>query len=116
MDRIIELNTTIIAAASAVGKKEHEGPLGSYFDLHDEKDKYGERSWEKCESTMQRAAMNIAIKKSGIKENEIEAIFDGDLLNQCTGSSYGMLGYEIPYIGLYGACSTAAEGLCSPRL
>jgi len=111
LDRIIELNTTIIAAASAVGKKEHEGPLGSYFDLHDEKDKYGAHSWEKCESTMQRAATNIAIKKSGIRENDIEAIFDGDLLNQCTGSSYGMLGYEIPYIGLYGACSTAAEGI-----
>ncbi|NLW74792.1 MAG: stage V sporulation protein AD [Clostridiales bacterium] len=111
MDRIIELNTTIIAAASAVGKKEHEGPLGSCFDIHDEEDRYGQPSWEKCESAMQRAAMNIAIKKSGIKENEIEAIFDGDLLNQCTGSSYGMLGYEIPYFGLYGACSTAAEGI-----
>ena len=111
MDRIIELNTTIIAAASAVGKKEHEGPLGSCFDIHDEEDRYGQPSWEKCESAMQRAAMNIAIKKSGIKENEIEAIFEGDLLNQCTGSSYGMLGYEIPYFGLYGACSTAAEGI-----
>jgi len=111
LDRIIELNTTIIAAASAVGKKEHEGPLGSCFDIHDEEDRYGQPSWEKCESAMQRAAMNIAIKKSGIKENEIEAIFDGDLLNQCTGSSYGMLGYEIPYFGLYGACSTAAEGI-----
>ncbi|MGI6167077.1 MAG: stage V sporulation protein AD [Eubacteriales bacterium] len=111
MDRIIELNTTIIAAASAVGKKEHEGPLGSCFDIHDEEDRYGQPSWEKCESAMQRAAMNIAIKKSGIKENEIEAIFDGDLLNQCTGSSYGMLGYDIPYFGLYGACSTAAEGI-----
>jgi stage V sporulation protein AD len=111
LDRIIELNTTIIAAASAVGKKEHEGPLGSCFDIHDEEDRYGQPSWEKCESAMQRAAMNIAIKKSGIKENEIEAIFDGDLLNQCTSSSYGMLGYEIPYFGLYGACSTAAEGI-----
>ncbi len=111
MDRIIELDTTIISAASAVGKKEHEGPLGQYFDIHDERDKYGEKSWEKAESTMQRAAMNTAILKSGLRESQIEAIFAGDLMNQCTGSAYGMLGYGMPYIGLYGACSTAAESI-----
>jgi stage V sporulation protein AD len=111
LDRIIELNTTVLAAASAVGKKEHEGPLGQYFDIHDEKDKYGEESWEKAESAMQRAAMNTAIKKTGLRQNQIEAIFAGDLMNQCTGSAFGMLGYKMPYFGLYGACSTAAEGI-----
>lgn len=111
LDRIIELNTTIIAAGSAVGKKEHEGPLGHLFDIHDERDKYGEESWEKAEASMQRAAMNMAILKSGLSDNQIEAIFAGDLINQCTSSAYGMLGYNTPYFGLYGACSTAAESI-----
>ncbi len=111
MDRIIELDTTIIAAASAVGKKESDGPLGAYFDIHDERDKFGESSWEKAEAAMQRAAMNTAILKSGLKQNQIEAIFAGDLMNQCTSSAFGMLGFDVPYFGLYGACSTAAEGL-----
>ena len=111
MDRLIELNTTILAGGTAVGKKEHDGPLGSLFDIHDEQDKYGESTWEKAESSMQRAAMNIAILKSGLTENQIEAIFAGDLINQCTSSAYGMLGYNTPYYGLYGACSTAAEGI-----
>lgn len=111
MKKIIELNTAILSAASAVGKKEYDGPLGTCFDIHDEKDKFGEKTWEKAEAAMQRAAMNTAVAKSGIAETDIDAIFAGDLINQCTSSAYGMLAYDIPYFGLYGACSTAAEGI-----
>lgn len=102
---------TIRAAASVVGKKEHDGPLGSKFDLHDEKDKFGQPSWEQAESEMQRLALNLAMTKGKVTEESVDALFAGDLINQCTGSAYGLLDYQIPYFGLYGACSTAAESL-----
>lgn len=111
MNNIINLNASIISAASAVGKKELEGPLGEFFDIKDDTDKYGMDNFERAEATMQRAAMNVALAKAHIKDNELDAIFAGDLMNQCTSSAYGLLPYNVPYFGLYGACSTAAESI-----
>lgn len=111
MNKIINLNTGIISSASAVGKMEANGPLGHLFDIKDETDKYGKDSFERAEAAMQQAAMDAAISKSGIHQVKIEAIFAGDLTNQCTSSAYGMLAFDIPYFGLYGACSTAAESI-----
>ena len=94
-----------------VGKKEHDGPLGQLFDMHDEEDRFGQKTWERAEAEMQRLAANIALSKCGLDESSIDAIFAGDLINQCTSSAYGLLEYEVPFFGLYGACSTAIEGL-----
>ena len=101
----------IEAFASVVGKKEHDGPLGGMFDLHSDDDRFGMDTWEKAESEMQRLVFNTLLKKAKRKEDEIDVLFAGDLQNQCTGSSYGLLDFNIPYIGLYGACSTMAESL-----
>ena len=102
---------TIVSSASVVGKNEHDGPLGEYFDIFDPSDKFGMNTWEQAESEMQRLAFNTALSKLSLTERSIDAIFAGDLLNQCVGSSYGLLDFDIPYFGLYGACSTAAEGI-----
>jgi stage V sporulation protein AD len=102
---------TIRAWASVVGKKEHDGPLGGDFDLHAEDDKFGMDTWEKAESEMQRLAFGMLLKKAGCREEDVGAVFAGDLLNQCTGSSFGLLDANVPYFGLYGACSTMAEGM-----
>ncbi len=104
-------NAAIVASASVVGKWEKDGPLGEYFDLHDNTDKFGKNTWELAESEMQRLAFNIAMAKLSVSEQAIDALFAGDLLNQCVSSSYGLLDFDIPYFGLYGACSTAAESL-----
>ena len=101
----------IAAAASVVGGAEREGPLGDCFDMHDPTDKFGMKTWEMAESEMQRLAFNTALAKLSASERDVGALFAGDLLNQCVGSSYGLLDFDIPYFGLYGACSTAAEGL-----
>ena len=101
----------IVSAASVVGKYEHDGPLGDCFDLHDSTDKFGMNTWERAESEMQRLAFNTALAKASAAEREVEALFAGDLLNQCVSSSYGLLDFDIPYFGLYGACSTAAESI-----
>lgn len=104
-------NTGILASASVVGKYEHEGPLGELFDVYDPSDKFGMSTWEQAESEMQRLAFNTSLAKLSQSERSIEAIFAGDLLNQCVGSSYGLLDFDIPYFGIYGACSTIAEGI-----
>lgn len=101
-----------MAASAAVGsKKEREGPLGESFDLICEDPYFEQDSWEKAESVMQTKAVNTALGKAGLTPQEIDAIFAGDLLNQCVGSSYGLRELGIPFMGVYGACSTMAESL-----
>ena len=109
--RVLSLKNppSAVGFAAVVGKKEYEGPLGAEFDLHDETGTFGMDTWEKSESEMQRLALNLALSKGKCDPNELEAIFAGDLMNQCTGSAYGLLGFGKPYFGLYGACSTFAE-------
>lgn len=108
---VIETNAEIFSSASAVGGKESEGPLGESFDLRDPSDRFGMKTWEKSESEMQRLAFNTALAKSGVQSEDVGVLFAGDLLNQCVGSAYGLQNFDIPYIGLYGACSTCAESL-----
>ena len=98
-----------VGFAAAVGKKEHEGPLGAEFDLHDDTGTFGMDTWEKSESEMQRLALNLALSKGKCSSDDLDAVFAGDLMNQCTGSAYGLLSFQKPYFGLYGACSTFAE-------
>ncbi len=102
---------SVLAGAAVVGKREFAGPLGSDFDLHDDTETFGMDTWEKSESEMQRIALNLALAKAGASPNAIEAIFAGDLINQCVGSAYGLVDFGKPFFGLYGACSTFAEAL-----
>lgn len=100
----------ILSSGSVTGQKERRGPLGGYFDLSGD-DRFGKETWEKAESEMQRLAVGIAMRKAGTRVEDIDALFAGDLIDQCTSSSYGLLSYRIPFLGLFGACSTCAEGL-----
>lgn len=108
---IIRLRAKICAWATAVGRKESEGPLGSCFDLKDPTDKFGQKTWEAAESEMQRRTLALALQRRELKPEAIDLLFAGDLLNQCVASAYGLLEYPIPYCGIYGACSTSAEGI-----
>ena len=108
---LISLRASVLCAASAVGKKEAEGPLGKKFDLHDPTDRFGKKTWEGAESEMQRMALNVALSKAKMKDRDLGALFAGDLLNQCVGSAYGLLSFDVPYFGLYGACSTSVESI-----
>jgi len=107
---------SIISAASTVGKKEGDGPLGEYFDVILEDSVDGEGSWEKAESKIVKDNLSLAVKKAGLSMSDIDYIFSGDLLNQGTGSAYGIRDLERPFFGLYGACSTFGEGLCLASL
>ena len=101
----------ICGAASIVGKKESEGPLGPFFDRHIMDDGKGMENWEQAESSMQKAAADLSITKAGLKRDDIRYLFAGDLLGQLIATSFGLIQYEIPMFGLYGACSTFGEAL-----
>ena len=81
----------IAGASTVVGHEEFAGPLGEYFDFHDPKDDtFGMDTWEKAESEMQRMAVGSLLGRAKLKDEDIAAVFSGDLLNQCTGAGYGL--------------------------
>lgn len=97
---------------SAVGGfEEGEGPLGKSFDFIDKKDLFGMKTWEKAEGEMSRIALNLALAKKGLSPNDLNVLVAGDLQNQCVASSGGLFTFGVPFLGLYGACSTCTEGL-----
>lgn len=102
---------SIISTASIVGPKEGQGPLRRYFDAVIEDEKWGEKSWEKAESKLLRETFAKVLHKSGKTLDQINYTISGDLLNQCIASSFGLREAEVPFIGVYGACSTMAEAL-----
>ena len=102
---------TITACSSIVGPKEAKGPLAKFFDQTLEDEFWGEKSWEKAESKIIKEATNMVIAKSGIASKDIDLVFAGDLLNQCISSSFGLRDENIPFFGVFGACSTFVESL-----
>lgn len=104
----LENRPSILSYGSIVGKKEHEGPIGHEFDQFITDSFFGQKSFEKAESQLQKTAVETALKKANLSPENIDKIFAGDLLNQCIGSSFGLREFGIPFIGLYGACSTMA--------
>jgi len=102
---------TIVNTASIVGPKEAEGPLSQYFDELLKDEFWGEDTWEKAESKIIKETVNKLLYKSDIKNEDIDYLFAGDLLNQCISSSFGLRETKIPFFGLYGACSTMVEGM-----
>lgn len=106
---VIDGEVGVLSFAAVGSKKEGEGPLGTCFDIINEDSRFGEQSWEKAESKMQNLAAQCALKKCGKSFFDADFIFAGDLLNQCAASAFGARGTAVPFIGLYGACSTYAE-------
>ncbi len=104
----LEKKPYVLCFASVVGKKEKLGPLGEHFDVAYEDSLFGADSFEKAESKMQQIAIDTALKKKKLQYSDINCVFAGDLLNQCIGSSFGLRGSEMPFVGVYGACSTMA--------
>ncbi len=109
----LERPVYFLSEASVAGKNEDKGPLGGGFDIVDGTgtDKFGKETWEESEGEMQRLALSAALTKGKLTESELYAVFAGDLQNQCVGSNYGLLSFDVPFFGLYGACSTSVEGL-----
>lgn len=101
----------ITAWASVAGKKEVEGPLCHTFDVKCRDTYFGQKTWEQAEKQMQQLALRKLADKAGLTLSDFGAVFSGDLLNQCIGSSFTLRNTGVPHLGLYGACSTMAESL-----
>ena len=108
---VLDNKAYIGAVYSSVGALEGQGPMGRYFDFVSEDATFGAKSWEQAENTMVKQTVSGALTKGGLTSNDIDCIFAGDLLNQCTGTSFALCDFDIPFYGLYGACSTFIEGM-----
>jgi len=101
----------ILATAAVVGPKEAEGPHGPDFDNCHSDDYVGQETWEKAESVIHKEAIERAINKAGLSPLDIDMVFAGDLMDQEIASTLGIRELNIPFVGLFGACSTMALGL-----
>jgi stage V sporulation protein AD len=107
----IESKPRIISTYNIVGPKEGQGPLSKYFDIILDDDLNGKDSFEKAETSLIYTAVSESIKKAKLKETDINYLLAGDLLNQLFSSTFAARDLNIPFLGLYGACSTMAESL-----
>ncbi len=101
----------LISSASVAGSKESQGPLGKLFDMVNEDDLFGAKTWEEAESTMQKEACVLALGKAHLEAKKVRYLYGGDLLRQGIATSMGVEALQIPMFGLYGACSTSGEAL-----
>ena len=101
----------ILESASIVGTKEGQGPLGLLFDQVGDDDMFGCNTWEEAESSLQKKAVGLALDKAGLKAGDISFLFAGDLLGQSIATSFGISSFQIPLLGVYGACSTCGESM-----
>ena len=113
MKRITKLKNSIgfYSYASVGGREERLGPLGEKFDFCDKSDKFGQKTWELAESEMSRISLNTALSKGNLSHEDISVLVAGDLQNQCVASASGLYSFGIPFVGVYGACSTCTESL-----
>jgi len=102
---------SIIATAAIVGPKEGEGPLAGYFDVIEQDALFGTDSWEKAESELTRRTITLAVQKANLQPADIQYILAGDLLNQETGSTFGVRDLGRPFFGLFSACSAIGQAL-----
>ncbi|MBQ3053733.1 MAG: stage V sporulation protein AD [Clostridia bacterium] len=101
----------ILSYVAVGGKEEAKGPLGKHFDTIFPDPYLGEASWEKAECKLQYSAVKTLLEKSNYLPQDIDIMFGGDLINQCTSSYFAARDLQIPLYGIYGACSTMAEAL-----
>ena len=101
----------IVSFAAVVGRLEGAGPLGGCFDAVAEDPFHGQKTWEQGEAQMQADALRLALQKGGASPEDVDCVFAGDLLNQNIGATFGLRDFNIPFYGVYGACSTMGETL-----
>lgn len=102
---------SIKATASIVGPKEGKGDLKNCFDYVIPDELWGEDSWEKAESKLVKETFAKVLQNASLSNDKVGCVLAGDLLNQCIAANYGLRETNVPFLGLYGACSTMAESM-----
>lgn len=111
-----ENKPVILGASSIVGPEEGEGPLAQDFDYIYDNIEINEKTWEKGERRLLEDAARTALENSGITEEQLQFYVGGDLMNQIISSSFAARKMGVPYIGVFGACSTSMESLAIASL
>ncbi|MDQ6418445.1 stage V sporulation protein AD [Paenibacillus sp. LHD-117] len=108
---IFENKPVIQASAAVVGPFEGRGPLARDFDIIHGNSMLEEDSWEKAEKVLIEEAAKLAIEKAGLTKEQVQFHIGGDLMNQIISTSFAARSLSIPYLGVFGACSTSMESL-----
>lgn len=109
--KIFSSNILLSQTCCFGGELEGQGPLGKYLDGIVNMSTENGETYEKNESDLIKSTVTRLLEKRGIQDKSTELLLGGDLMNQCTSTAYGLSDFDIPYLGLYGACSTFVEGL-----
>lgn len=104
-------NVYLGETAVVVGPKEYAGPIGEEFDEHFDDLHCGQKTWEQAEIYMYKRALNICLNKNNVTIKDIDCVISGDLNNQIIIGNYALRDYDVPYIGVFNACSSSAEAL-----
>lgn len=113
---VFENNPTIIGTAAVVGPFEGQGPIANDFDIIHEDLMIGQDSWEKAEKVLVEESSQLAIKNANLTNEQVNFYIGGDLMNQIISNSFAARTLGIPYIGVFGACSTSMESLALASL
>lgn len=113
---VFENKPSIVAWSAVAGTKEGEGPLGELFDMVLDESEMPSESWELSESSFHKTSLGVLLNKAGLTEDDIDVIFAGDLLNQCSGTGFAVRDYNIPFSGVYGACSTSVLAMINAAI
>jgi stage V sporulation protein AD len=108
---VFQNKPTIVASAAVGGPFEAQGPLADDFDVLHQDLWLGQESFEKAEKKMLEEASEYAIHKANLQKEDIQFFLSGDLMNQVISSSFTARTLGVPYLGIFGACSTSMEGL-----
>lgn len=109
-------NVYVLSSATVVGPDENNGPLNEYFDVYFDDYYCHQKTYEKAEREMQKLAINTCLQKAKLKIEDVDLMIGGDLTNQITASSYTATHFDVPYIGIYGACSTSCLSMAISSL
>ncbi len=101
----------VYSFAAVVGSKEADGPMGKYFTHTESDPMLGQKTWEQAETRLQQMALQDALQNGCLQQEELDCIIAGDLVNQCTSSTFAARHSAVPFLGVYGACSTMAQAL-----
>lgn len=113
---VFEKPPVILAAATVVGPFEGQGPLAEDFDIVHGDLMLGQKSWEKAEKTLLEEANKLAIENAGLTKEQVNFYIGGDLMNQIISSTFAARTLSVPYIGIFGACSSSMESLALASL
>ena len=111
-----EKRPSVLGWAAVAGKKEGEGPLGKHFDMIIDDPLFGQKTWEQAESEFQKTSLGLLLDKTGVAADEVDIVYAGDLLNQCSGTGFAVGVYDVPFCGIYGACSTSVLSMINAAL